>query len=63
MNKKVTIVKTAGSYAAPLGDAVQQALDLLDSPFKEVVSGSTVVIKPNITADSVSWRASSPNAE
>jgi uncharacterized protein (DUF362 family) len=56
MNEKVAIVKTAGNDVAPLGNAVQQALDLLDSPLKDVGPGSSVVIKPNITADSVSWR-------
>jgi uncharacterized protein (DUF362 family) len=56
MNKKVAIAKTAGNDAAPLGNAVQHALDLIDSPLKDVGHGSTVVIKPNITADSVSWR-------
>jgi uncharacterized protein (DUF362 family) len=56
MNEKVAIVKTDGNDAAPLRDAVQHALDLLDSPLENVGPGSTVVIKPNITADSVSWR-------
>jgi uncharacterized protein (DUF362 family) len=56
MNKKVAIVKTAGNEAALLRDAVRRALDLLDSPLKDVGPGDTVVIKPNITADSISWR-------
>jgi uncharacterized protein (DUF362 family) len=56
MNEKVAIAKTDGNDAAPTRNAVQHALDLLDSPLKDVGPGSTVVIKPNITADSVSWR-------
>jgi len=56
MNKKVAIVKTAGNEAALLRDAVRHALDLLDSPLKDVGPGDAVVIKPNITADSISWR-------
>lgn len=56
MNKKVAIVKTAGNEAALLRDAVGHALDLLDSPLKDVSPGDVVVIKPNITADSISWR-------
>ncbi len=56
MNKKVAIVKTAGNDAKPLRNAVRHALDLLDSPLKDVGPGDSVVIKPNITADSISWR-------
>jgi uncharacterized protein (DUF362 family) len=56
MNEKVAIVKTAGTEAARLKNAVRHALDLLDSPLKDIGPGSTVVIKPNITADSISWR-------
>jgi uncharacterized protein (DUF362 family) len=56
MNEKVAIVKTGGNDDAPLRNAVQHALDLLDLPLKNVGPGSCVVIKPNITADSTSWR-------
>ena len=56
MKEKVAIVKTAGNDAALLRNAVRQALDLLDSPLKDVGPGKSVVIKPNITADSISWR-------
>ena len=56
MNKKIAIVKTDGNEAALLKKAIQQALDLLDSPLKDVGPGDMVVIKPNITADSISWR-------
>jgi uncharacterized protein (DUF362 family) len=56
MKEKVAIVKTAGNDAAQLRDAVQHSLDLLDAPLKGVGPGDTVVIKPNITADSISWR-------
>jgi uncharacterized protein (DUF362 family) len=56
MNEKVAMVKTACNDAVPLRDAVQRALDLLDSPLKGVGPGNCVVIKPNITADSISWR-------
>ena len=56
MNEKVAIVKTGGNDGAPLRNAVQHALDLLDLPLKDVGPGSRVVIKPNITADSTSWR-------
>jgi uncharacterized protein (DUF362 family) len=56
MNEKVAIVKTGGNDSAPLRNAVQHALDLLDLPLKDVGPGSCVVIKPNITADSTSWR-------
>ena len=56
MSEKVAIVKTAGNDTALLRNAVQNALDLLDSPLKDVGPGDAVVIKPNITADSISWR-------
>ena len=56
MNEKVAIVKTADNDTADLRDAVQHSLDLLDSPLEDVSPGDTVVIKPNITADSISWR-------
>ena len=56
MNEKVAIVKTGGNDGAPLRNAVQHALDLLDLPLKDVGPGSRVVIKPNITADRSSWR-------
>jgi uncharacterized protein (DUF362 family) len=56
MNEKVAIVKSEGYDAVSLRNTVQHALDLLDSPLNDVGPGSTVVIKPNITADSVSWR-------
>ncbi len=56
MNEKVAIVKTGGNDGAPLRNAVQHALDLLDLPLKDVGPGSCVVIKPNITADRSSWR-------
>jgi uncharacterized protein (DUF362 family) len=56
MNEKVAIVKTVGNDTDQLRDAVQHSLDLLDSPLKDVGPGDTVVIKPNITADSISWR-------
>ena len=56
MKEKVAIVKTGGNDGAPLRNAVQHALDLLDLPLKDVGPGSCVVIKPNITADSTSWR-------
>ena len=56
MNEKVAIVKTDGDSGAPLKSAVQNALDLLDKPLKDVNRDSRVVVKPNITADSFSWR-------
>lgn len=56
MNKKVAIQRTGGTDIESLRNAVRQALDLLDSPLKNIGPGSTVVIKPNITADSISWR-------
>lgn len=56
MSDKVAIVKTGGHDGESLANAVQHALDLLDSPLKDVGPSSSVVIKPNITADSSSWR-------
>jgi len=56
MNEKVAMVKTTGNDAVPLRNAVQHALDLIDSPLKDVGPGNCVVIKPNITNDSISWR-------
>ncbi len=56
MKKKVAIQRTEGADVKLLRPAVQQVLDLLDSPLKDVGPGSKVVIKPNITADSISWR-------
>jgi uncharacterized protein (DUF362 family) len=56
MNKKVAIQRTGGTDIESLRNAVRHALDLLDSPLKNIGAGSTVVIKPNITADSISWR-------
>ncbi|MGD8292960.1 MAG: hypothetical protein PVF37_14730 [Desulfobacterales bacterium] len=51
MNEKVAIVKSGGDAAEPLRDVVQQAVDLLDSPLEDIDGHSTVVIKPNITAN------------
>jgi uncharacterized protein (DUF362 family) len=56
MKEKVAIVDTGGEATQSLRKAVQHALDLLDSPLEDIDGGSTVVIKPNITADSISWR-------
>ena len=56
MSEKVAIVKSGGDAAGPLRGAVQHALDLLDSPLEDIDGGSTVVIKPNITANNISWR-------
>ena len=56
MNEKVAIVKTASNDVVPLRNAAQRALELLDSPLNGVGPDNCVVIKPNITNDSISWR-------
>ena len=56
MNEKVAIVKSGGDAAESLRSVVQHALGLLDSPLEDIDGGSTVVIKPNITANNISWR-------
>ena len=64
MQEKVSIVKTTGVDIDPLRKAVKQAVDLLDSPLAGIGPGSRVVIKPNITAENVSWHqgvVSNPN--
>ena len=58
MNEKVAIVKSSGDAAEPLRSVVQHALDLLDSPLEDIDGGSTVVIKPNITANNISFSGS-----
>lgn len=56
MNEKVAIVKTDRDTVESLRRAVQHALDLLDSAIEDVGPSRTVVIKPNITANNISWR-------
>ena len=56
MTTKVSIVKTSGENIDSLRSAVRKALSLLGSPLDPIGPASSVVIKPNITADSISWQ-------
>lgn len=56
MPEKVSIVNCFGEDHVSLTKAVAHAMDLLDSPLSNIRSGSRVVIKPNITAQDISWR-------
>jgi uncharacterized protein (DUF362 family) len=56
MSHTVALVKTKGVMATELRPALEKALALLDDPLGAIRPGSTVLIKPNITADSLPWQ-------
>ncbi len=56
MKERVSIVKLPGDGLPEIRAALRRALDLTDRPLEGICPGATVVIKPNITAENLSWR-------
>ncbi len=55
MTPQVSIARAPGQDLDSLGGAVREALTQLGISLGNLVTGKRVLIKPNITADSVSW--------
>lgn len=56
MKTKVSIVRTIENDTESLRDVIRRSMDLLDSPLSDIGPQTTVVIKPNITAQDVPWQ-------
>jgi len=56
MREKVSIVHCPDDDPVSLRGAVAHALALLGSPLSRIRPGDRVLIKPNITAEDISWR-------